>query len=93
MQNREALLEDICLVYSELSDTADIDKKCNRLLDEIDIIKELIAKLIKENAMQVQYQADYLRKYESLAQHHDKLKNDMKFYSNSENADSVRQTL
>ena len=74
MQNREALLEDGRLIYNELSDTADIDKKCNRLLDEIDVTKELIAKLIKENAMQAQNQEDYLPKYESLAQRHDKLK-------------------
>ncbi len=74
MQNRDALLEDIRLVYSELSNTADIDKKCHKLLDEIDVTKELIAKLIKENAVQAQNQEEYLKKYESLAQRHDKLK-------------------
>ena len=74
MQNREALLEDGRLIYTELSDTAELDKKCEKLLDEIDITKELIARLIKENAMQAQNQEEYLKKYESLAQRHDKLK-------------------
>ena len=35
MQNRESLLEDGRLIYTELSDTAEIDKKCEKLLDEI----------------------------------------------------------
>ena len=74
MQNREALLEDGRLIYTELSDTAEIDKKCDKLLDEIDVTKELIARLIKENAMQALNQEDYLKRYESLAQRHDKLK-------------------
>ena len=56
MKNREALLEDGRLIYSELSDTAELDKKCEKLLDEIDVTKELIAKLIKENAMRAQKQ-------------------------------------
>ncbi|MBQ1977891.1 MAG: hypothetical protein II225_04005 [Ruminococcus sp.] len=56
MQNREALLEDGRLIYSELSDTAELDKKCEKLFDGIDVTKELIAKLIKENAMQAQNQ-------------------------------------
>ena len=74
MQNREALLEDGRLIYSELADTAELDKKCDKLLDEIDVTKELIARLIKENAMQAQNQEEYLKKYESLAQRHEKLK-------------------
>lgn len=74
MKNREALLEDGRLIYNELSDTAKLDKKCEKILDEIDVTKELIARLIKENAMQAQNQEEYLKKYESLAQRHDKLK-------------------
>ena len=74
MQNREALLEDGRLIYSELSDTTEIDKKCEKLLDEIDVTKELIARLIKENATQAQNQEEYLKKYESLAQRVEKLK-------------------
>lgn len=75
MKNRKALLENGRLIYTELSDTAELDKKCTKLLDEIDVTKELIARLIKENAMQAQNQGEYLKKYESLAQRHDKLKN------------------
>ena len=74
MQNREALLEDGRLIYSELADTAEIDKKCEKLLDEIDVTKELIAKLIKENAMQAQNQEEYLSRYDALAQRVEKLK-------------------
>ena len=74
MKNREALLEDGRLIYNKLSDTAELDKKCQKLLDEIDVTKELIARLIKENAAQAQNQEDYLKKYESLAQRHEKLK-------------------
>ena len=74
MQNREALLEDGRLIYSELADTAEIDKKCEKLLDEIDVTKELIAQLIKENAMQAQNQEEYLSRYDALAQRVEKLK-------------------
>ena len=74
MQNREALLEDGRLIYTELADTAELDKKCEKLLDEIDVTKELIARLIKENAAQAQNQEEYLKKYESLAQRVEKLK-------------------
>ena len=56
------------------ADTAELDKKCEKLLDEIDVTKELIARLIKENAAQAQNQEDYLKKYESLAQRVEKLK-------------------
>lgn len=74
MKNREAPLEDGRLIYSELADTAEIDKKCEKLLDEIDVTKELIARLIKENAVQALNQEEYLKKYESLAQRVEKLK-------------------
>ena len=74
MQNREALLEDGRLIYSELADTAELDKKCEKILDEIDVTKELIARRIKENAMQAQNQEEYLKRYESLAQRVEKLK-------------------
>ena len=74
MQNREALLEDGRLIYTELADTAELDKKCEKLLDEIDVTKELIARLIKENAAQAQNQEEYLKRYESLAQRVEKLK-------------------
>ncbi len=74
MKNREALLEDGRLIYAELADTAELDKKCEKLLDEIDVTKELIARLIKENATQAQNQEEYLKKYESLAQRVEKLK-------------------
>ena len=67
-------LEKSELENSGAADTSELDKKCEKLLDEIDVTKELIARLIKENAMQAQNQEEYLKKYESLAQRVEKLK-------------------
>ena len=51
------------MVARMLSDTTDIDEKKAALLQELEVIAELIQKLIQENATTAQDQNEYLARY------------------------------
>ena len=71
--DREALLEDGRLIRHELMDTAAIDKECEELLQEMDVVAGLIQKCVNENAVQTIDQDDYINRYNALVERHEKL--------------------
>ena len=72
--DREALLEDGRLIHRELMDTAAIDTKCDELLQEMDVVAGLIQKCINENAVKAIDQDEYISRYNSLVERHEKHK-------------------
>lgn len=72
MVNREALLEDGRLIRHELLDTAAIDTECEKLLQEMDVVAGLIQKCINENAVEAIDQDEYISRYNSLVERHEK---------------------
>ena len=72
MVNREALLEDGRLIRHELMDTAAIDAECEELLQEMDVVAGLIQKCINENAVEAIDQDEYISRYNSLVERHEK---------------------
>ena len=73
--DREALLEDGRLIRHELMDTAAIDAECEELLREMDVVAGLIQKCINENAVQAIDQDEYISRYNSLVELHEKAQN------------------
>lgn len=75
LMNREALLEDGRLIRHELMDTSAIDAECEELLREMDVVAGLIQKCINENAVEAIDQDEYISRYNSLVERHEKAKN------------------
>ena len=73
--DREALLEDGRLIRHELMDTAAIDTECEELLQEMDVVAGLIQKWINENAVNAIDQDEYISRYNSLVERHEKAQN------------------
>lgn len=73
--NREVLLEDGRLFRHELMDTAAIDTECEELLQEMDVVAGLIQKCINENAVKAIDQDEYISRYNSLVERHEKAQN------------------
>lgn len=73
--DREALLEDGRLIRHELMDTAAIDTECEELLREMDVVAELIQKCVNKNAVQTIDQEEYINRYNSLVERHEKAQN------------------
>ena len=73
--DRESLLEDGRLIRHELMDTAAIDKECEELLQEMDVVAGLIQKCVNENAVQTIDQDEYINRYNALVKRHEKAQN------------------
>ena len=52
-----------------LTDTTELDDKIVKLQAELEIISELVSKMVRENSIKAQNQAEYETKYNELAQH------------------------
>lgn len=71
---RESILEDCLLVQRELFDCAELDAQQTALVAEMELAAELVRRCIEENALKVQDQREYLRRYERHIQRYEKLK-------------------
>ena len=72
LSQREAVLEDVLLVYGQLIDCTAIDKECAELEQEMEVLVGLIQNCITENATQSIDQAAYTERYNSLAARYEK---------------------
>ena len=73
LADRTALLEDGCLIQRELLDTATLDRKCEKLLQEMDVVAGMIQQMVKENAAQAANQIDYTNRYNALVDRYENL--------------------
>lgn len=72
MGNRESVIEDCILAIETLDNTSNLEIEIADKADEIAAIADRVRKLVEGNASQAQDQAEYLRKYNKLAEAHDK---------------------
>ena len=56
-------------------DTSAIDTECEELLQEMDVVAGLIQKCINENAVKAIDQDEYISRYNSLVERHEKAQN------------------
>ena len=73
MTDREALLDDGRMIMRELKDTTAIDTECEELIQEMDVLTELIKKCVNDNTTQAIDQEEYISKYNSLVERHEKM--------------------
>ncbi len=66
MQDKERLLTDTREVIELLANTDVLDEKITSIKNEIDIISEVVRKLVKHNSTEVQSQEEYQKKYNDL---------------------------
>ena len=64
MSDRTALIEDCILLHDSLLDFSESNTRCNELMDEMEIVSELVKKLINENAASPMNQDEYISKYD-----------------------------
>ena len=69
------ILEGGRLIRHELMDTAAIDTECEELLQEMDVVAGLIQRCINENAVKAIDQDEYISRYNSLVERHEKAQN------------------
>lgn len=66
MVNKEQVINDANEVIKALTDTTLIDNAINETESELEVISELVRKLVRENASHSQNQNDYTKKYKEL---------------------------
>lgn len=74
MKDKTKVIEDTEAVIAMLTNTDEIDKRIASLTSEIEIVSELVKKLIRENSSAAQSQEDYQTKYNELSSRYDKTK-------------------
>jgi len=74
MSNRTALIEDCRLLHSHLLDFSEIERKSKEVLDEMEIVSELVKRLINENAATPISQDKYIEKYDGYTERFNKAK-------------------
>ena len=77
MQDKERLLADTKEVIQLLTNTETLDEKITSIKNEIDIISELVRKLVKQNSTEAQSQEEYQKKYNDLSERYNKLKDEL----------------
>lgn len=75
MVNKEQVINDANEVVKALTDTSQIDNAINETESELEVISELVRKLVRENASHSQNQDDYTKKYKELEARYEKTKN------------------
>lgn len=61
------------MIMRQLEDTTAIDTECEELFQEMDVLTELIKKCVNDNTTQAIDQEEYISKYNSLVERHEKL--------------------
>lgn len=62
MVNKEQIINDANEAIKALTDTSQIDNAINESESELEVISELVRKLVRENASHSQNQDDYTKK-------------------------------
>ena len=76
MSDRTALVEDCRLLYDSLLDFSESNTRCNELMDEMEIVSELVKKLINENAASPMNQDEYISRYDGYTVRFNKAKDE-----------------
>ncbi len=72
MVNKEQLVSDANDLIALLTDTSELDGKIAKLEAEIEVISELVGKMVRENSTRAQNQTEYEAKYNELAERYEK---------------------
>ena len=64
LTDRTALIEDCRLLHDSLLDFSESNTRCNKLMDEMEIVSEFVKKLINENATSPMNQDEYISRYD-----------------------------
>ncbi|MBR0277658.1 MAG: recombinase family protein [Clostridia bacterium] len=76
LNDRMTLIDDCRLIYDKLSDVKEIDERSKTLLEDMEVVSELVKRLISENASTTMEQAQYCEKYDSYTKRFDKAKSE-----------------
>lgn len=77
MKDKASVIEDTEAVIEMLTNTDEVDRRIASLTSEIEIVSELVKKLIRENSSTAQSQDDYQTKYNELSSRYDEAKKDL----------------
>lgn len=74
MVDKNAVVNDAKDVINKLTDTTTLDVQISKYENEMEIVSELVKKLVKDNSIHLQDQNDYEVKYQELVNRHNKAK-------------------
>ena len=74
MVDKEAVINDAKDVINKLTDTTTLDAQISKYENEMEIVSELVKKLVKDNSIHLQDQNDYETKYQEVVNRHNKAK-------------------
>ena len=74
LQNKDEILENCRIVQATLTDCSDIDTDIETLTCELDVISELIRKLVDDNACNIIDQNEYISKYDNYVKRYESAK-------------------
>lgn len=74
MTDKKRIIDDTKDVIAFLSDVTEIEKRISDANTEIEIVAELVEKLVQENASKILDQDDYETKYQALTNRYDRAK-------------------
>lgn len=66
MSGVEQVIEDINFLIDKLTDFTDLDLEISKANDELEVIRNMVEKLVKDNSTTAMSQEEYQRKYNSL---------------------------
>ncbi|WAG61791.1 zinc ribbon domain-containing protein [Clostridium estertheticum] len=75
LANKEEILQGYEAIIQALTDTSKIDKERVKLQSEIEVVTELLQKCVEENAHITLDQAEYKKRYTTLAERYENIKN------------------
>lgn len=74
MRNKLTVIEDTKEVLNLLVDTTKVDEEITALNSEIEVVSNLVTKLVNENSTRVQNQEEYTKKYNALSKRYEEAK-------------------
>ena len=80
MVNKEQLVSDTNDLITLLTETSELDDKIAKLQAELDVVSELVSKMVRENSIKAQNQTEYEAKYYELAKKYEKTNNELNGY-------------
>lgn len=74
MVDKEKVIDDAKMVLEVLTDTSLIESQISECENEMEIVSELVKKLVRDNSLHSQDQNEYKRKYQELSERYNKSK-------------------
>lgn len=75
IKSRDSMLEDLRIMQTELTDSADIDRQIKDAMQELNVLSELMRQTVEQNSCAYLNQEEYIERYSALEKRHTAARN------------------